>query len=180
MRVPSQVQQPRMPYGSYPQGDYTAYYTGPSAHIDYSYAYDAYRATSDPSLYASSPALSAAVAAAPSMYPGVGPHPHPIAEMHSQQPGVFYDFSGSSRALPSQYYYPPQPLVYHHPMDKKRGNQVSHSSVFVNAYEKADDMKSNPAYLILLRALSMLTSNRRHNLILRLTLRPWTFTLSIP
>lgn len=123
MRVPSQVQQPRMPYGSYPQGDYTAYYTGPSAHIDYSYAYDAYRATSDPSLYASSPALSAAVAAAPSMYPGVGPHPHPIAEMHSQQPGVFYDFSGSSRALPSQYYYPPQPLVYHHPMDKKRGNQ---------------------------------------------------------
>ena len=99
-------QPPRGPYGGYPQTDYTQYYTGPS------YSYDAYRATPDPSLYGSSPALTPA-AAAPNVYPGLGPrtlHPHAMTDIHAQQ---FYDFVGSPRTLGSQYYYPGQPLVYH-------------------------------------------------------------------
>ncbi|OSC99054.1 hypothetical protein PYCCODRAFT_882986 [Trametes coccinea BRFM310] len=62
MRGPQQP--PRGPYGGYAQTEYAAYYTGPS------YAYDAYRAAApDPSLYASSPALTPATAA-PNVYPG--------------------------------------------------------------------------------------------------------------
>ncbi|KAI0362218.1 hypothetical protein OH77DRAFT_1416440 [Trametes cingulata] len=65
-------QPPRGPYGGYAQTEYAAYYTGPS------YSYDAYRAAPDPSMYASSPALTPATAA-PNVYPGnstttLGPH----------------------------------------------------------------------------------------------------------
>lgn len=126
------VPQHRIAYGGYPQSDYTTYYTGPSARMDYPYHYDAYRATPDPSLYASSPALSTATAAT-SVYPSMGPHPQPMADMHAQQPGVFYDYSGSARAMGSQYYYPTQGMVFHpppshSPMDKKRDAQVSQYS----------------------------------------------------
>lgn len=113
IRVPPQLQQ-RAPYSGYPQTDYTAYYNGPSARIDYQYSYDAYRTTSDPSLYASSPALSAATTA-PSVYPGLGPHHHAVADIHNQQSGVFYDYPGSARAMGSQFFYPSQAMVYHQP-----------------------------------------------------------------
>ncbi len=100
-------QQPlRSPYGGYAQTEYAAYYTGPS------YAYDAYR--SDPSLYASSPALTPA-SAAPNVYPGLGPQTllHPsMADLQLQQ---FYDYAGSPRPLGSQYFYPTQAIVYHAP-----------------------------------------------------------------
>lgn len=100
-------QQPlRGPYGSYAQTEYAAYYTGPS------YAYDAYR--TDPSLYASSPALTPA-SAAPNVYPGLGPQTllHPsMADLQLQQ---FYDYAGSPRPLGSQYFYPTQAIVYHAP-----------------------------------------------------------------
>ncbi|KAI0950570.1 hypothetical protein AcV7_008993 [Taiwanofungus camphoratus] len=117
IRTPAQVQQPRAPYSGYHQTDYTSYYTGPSARVDYQYTYDAYRTTPDPSLYASSPALSAATAV-PNVYPGIGPqalHLHAVADIHGQQSGVFYDYNQPSRALGAQYYYPPQPIVYHPP-----------------------------------------------------------------
>lgn len=100
-------QQPlRGPYGGYAQTEYAAYYTGPS------YAYDAYR--TDPSLYASSPALTPA-SAAPNVYPGLGPQTllHPsMADLQLQQ---FYDYAGSPRPLGSQYFYPTQAIVYHAP-----------------------------------------------------------------
>ena len=101
-------QPPRGPYGGYPQTEYAAYYTGPS------YSYDAYRTTSDPALYGSSPAITPATAA-PSVYPGLGHqtlHPHAMTDLHAQQ---FYDYVGSPRTLGSQYYYPTQALVYHAP-----------------------------------------------------------------
>ncbi|RDX56662.1 ARM repeat-containing protein [Lentinus brumalis] len=105
LHVRGPQQAPRGPYGGYPQTEYAAYYSGPS------YSYDAYRTTQDPSMYASSPALTAATAA-PSVYHGLGHqalHPH---DLHAQQ---FYEYVGSPRTLGSQYYYPTQPLVYHAP-----------------------------------------------------------------
>lgn len=100
-------QPPRGPYGGYPQTEY-AYYSAPS------YSYDAYRTTSDPSLYGSSPALTPA-SAAPSVYHGLGHqalHPHAMTDLHAQQ---FYDYAGSPRTLGSQYYYPTQAPLYHAP-----------------------------------------------------------------
>ncbi|CAL1704429.1 unnamed protein product [Somion occarium] len=94
-------QQARPAYNSFPQPDYSAYYPSPS------YSYDAYRTTPDPTLYASSPALSAATPAA-GVYPGMGPQ----SDIHpGQQVSLLYDFSAMTRAH-SQYYYPPH-LMYH-------------------------------------------------------------------
>ncbi|OBZ75114.1 Pumilio 2 [Grifola frondosa] len=88
IRTPHHVQQPRAPYGGYQQADYAAYYNGSSGRLDYhQYTYDAYRATPDPSLYASSPALSASTTA-PNVYPSLAPqtlHPHAVTDLHSQQ-----------------------------------------------------------------------------------------------
>ncbi|KZT09430.1 uncharacterized protein LAESUDRAFT_633478, partial [Laetiporus sulphureus 93-53] len=118
LRSHPQVQQHRMAYGGYPQTDYQTYYNGTSAGLDCSDAYDAYHAASDPSLYAPSPALSAATPA-PNMYHAMGPPslmPHTAIDLHNPQSGVFYDYTGSSRTMGSQYYYPPQPVMYHpHP-----------------------------------------------------------------
>ncbi|CCM02367.1 uncharacterized protein FIBRA_04462 [Fibroporia radiculosa] len=131
IRAPPQPQQPRPPYSGYPQTDYTAFYNNSSGRVDYAYPYDAFRASSDPSLYAPSPALSAT--ATPSVYPGMPSqplHPHAVADIHGPQSGVYYDYSGSPRPMGSQYYYPTQPLVYHpppshSPMDKKRDLQYN-------------------------------------------------------
>ena len=57
IRGPPPMQQPRGPYNGYAQADYATYYSGQSSgresYVDYSYPYDAYRTTPDPSLYAS-------------------------------------------------------------------------------------------------------------------------------
>ncbi|KAH9842628.1 uncharacterized protein C8Q71DRAFT_212885 [Rhodofomes roseus] len=114
--------------------DYSAYYSGPSAPVDYQYSYDAYRPTSE-TLYAPSPALTAAPTA-PNVYPGLTPqslHPHAVPDIHNHQSGIFYDYAASPRPMGSQYYYPTQPMVYHAPpthsplLDKKRDIQVRYS-----------------------------------------------------
>jgi hypothetical protein len=112
IRAPLQVQA-RSPYSGYPQPEYAAaYYPGAPG----SFPYDAYRNGSDPSLYASSPAIGAANSPQ-AMYHGVGPqalHPHSVADLHNSQSAVFYDYSGSARQPGSQFYYPPhQALMYH-------------------------------------------------------------------
>jgi hypothetical protein len=135
--------QPRSPYNGYPQPEYApAYYSGAPA----SYAYDAYRNGSDPSIYASSPAMGAG-ASPQAMYPGVGPHPLSVTEIHGSQSGVFYDYNSSARQASSQFYYPAhQPMMYHAPpshspmltpaaapvSDKKRDLQVSLPYVSLN------------------------------------------------
>ncbi|KZT67728.1 hypothetical protein DAEQUDRAFT_378556 [Daedalea quercina L-15889] len=130
IRAPPQVQQPRAPYSGFPQTDYTTYYSGPSAPVDYQYSYDAYRPTTE-TLYAPSPALTAAPG--PSVYPGLTPqslHPHAVPDIHNHQSGIFYDYAGSPRPMGSQYYYPTQPMLYHAPpthspmLDKKRDIHV--------------------------------------------------------
>ncbi|KAI0054095.1 hypothetical protein FA95DRAFT_1480124 [Auriscalpium vulgare] len=129
IRVPSNMQQPRGPYNAYSPSDYAAYYQGPPSvrepYVDYSYPYDAYRATPDPAVYAAS-TVSAGTSPA-SLYPSAG---------------LYYDYSGPARPPGSQYFYPSQPMVYgppsHSPMmtpqlavhippslnDKKRELQV--------------------------------------------------------
>lgn len=70
------------------------------------------------------------------LYPGVGPQALYPPELHSPQSAVFYDYGAPPRPPASQFYYPPQPIVYagHSPMlspalpasitDKKRELQA--------------------------------------------------------
>ncbi|TFY82620.1 hypothetical protein EWM64_g1389 [Hericium alpestre] len=94
--------QPRGPYNGYAQTDYGTYYAGPPSrrdnYVDYTYPYDAYRGTPDPSLYPSS-----------SVSTGTSP-----ASVYPSQPGVFYDYAGPARPG-SQFYYPATPMIYPHP-----------------------------------------------------------------
>ena len=70
------------------------------------------------------------------LYPGIGPQTMYPPELHSPQSAVFYDYGAPPRPPASQFYYPPQPIVYagHSPMlspalpagiaDKKRELQT--------------------------------------------------------
>ncbi|KAJ3489071.1 hypothetical protein NLI96_g2381 [Meripilus lineatus] len=137
VRAMAPTQTSRAPFTGFPQPDFSAYYAGAS------YAYDAYRATSDGGLYAGSPAL--ATAAAPGIYPGMTAqplHPHAVADVHGQASGVFYEYPGSARPG-SQFFYPTQPIMFHTPPsmpsvpaahgtmvpDKKRDLQISAQNV---------------------------------------------------
>jgi hypothetical protein len=135
--------QGRSPYNGYPQPEYaTAYYAGGS------YPYDAYRNGSDPSVYASSPAMGPG-ASPQAMYPGPQ-NLHP--ELPSPHSGVFYDYNGSARQAGSPYFYPAQPMMYHaapSPMlnpatpsmnDKKRELQMGHQNMVYGA-----SMRSTPS-----------------------------------
>jgi hypothetical protein len=107
-----QVHQPRTGYHAYGQADYSAYYNNPPAresYVDYPYGYDAYRTSSDPTLYPSSVTLAASPS---SVYPGVSSltlHPN------AQQPGVFYDYHGAAHPPSSQFYYPAHQAVMYPP-----------------------------------------------------------------
>ncbi|KAA1471146.1 hypothetical protein DENSPDRAFT_758500, partial [Dentipellis sp. KUC8613] len=105
--------QPRGPYNAYPQTDYGTYYTGPPSrrdnYVDYSYPYDAYRATPDPTLYPSS-SVSASTSPA-NAYPSVSTR-RASPTQYADQPGVFYDYTGPARPPGSQFYYAAQPMVY--------------------------------------------------------------------
>lgn len=112
----------RTPYG-YPQTDYPNYYTNGhnrETYVDYSYAYDAYRGASDSSLYGVSTGMGGTSPA--NLYPTMTPqtvHANAVADMHRQQPGLFFDY-GAAQRHGSQYYYPThQPMMYapsHSPM----------------------------------------------------------------
>ncbi|THH33930.1 hypothetical protein EUX98_g248 [Antrodiella citrinella] len=142
------AQPPRAPYnGGFPQPDFTGYYSGHSR-VDFPF-YDAYRAATDPSLYAASPALSAATAA--STYSNIGPaglHPHMMADVHGQQSNMFFDPSASGRQG-SAYFYPTQPVMYHsYPAvtsmhtpttDKKMQNQLAAQNMMFG------NMRSTPS-----------------------------------
>ncbi|TCD71885.1 hypothetical protein EIP91_000017 [Steccherinum ochraceum] len=132
-------------FNGFPQPDFSGYYPGHSR-VDFPF-YDAYRAAADATMYAASPALSAATAA--STYTNMGPtglHPHMLADVHGQQSNVFYDYSGSGRQG-SAYFYPTQPVMYHShpgavpnmptPTDKKP-NQQNMNMIFGN-------MRSTPS-----------------------------------
>lgn len=134
IRAPHMIQahQARPSYGGYnPQGDYTAYYAGPSG-LDYSYSYDTYRSNSDASIYGS-PVPASATPPTANVYPGMAPSAmHPVHTDLRQGPGVFYDFSGSTRPPPSQYYYSTQPVMYaapHSPMQSTAIGQMPPASL---------------------------------------------------
>ncbi|KAL5533325.1 PUF3 [Sanghuangporus sanghuang] len=134
IRAPHMIQahQARPSYGGYnPQGDYTAYYAGPSG-LDYSYSYDTYRSNSDASIYGS-PVPASATPPTANVYPGMAPSAmHPVHADLRQAPGVFYDFSGSTRPPPSQYFYSTQPVLYaapHSPMQSTAIGQMPPASL---------------------------------------------------
>ncbi|KAG2037287.1 hypothetical protein BDR03DRAFT_864266 [Suillus americanus] len=110
VRPPPQMVQGRPPYGSYPQADYSSYYTNGATrdpYMDYGYGYST---PTDPSLYPSSAGMNNTPAA--SLYPGVSPQPLHHNAPTGQQSSVYYDYSASART-PSQYYYPAhQPIMY--------------------------------------------------------------------
>jgi len=105
VRAPLMVQG-RPLYGSYPQADYSSYYTNGATrdhYMDYGYGYNT---QTDPSLYPSSAGMNNT--STPSIYPGVS-HPNAPA---GQQSSMYYDYTASARS-PSQYYYPAhQPIMY--------------------------------------------------------------------
>jgi hypothetical protein len=110
VRAPPLMVQGRAPYGSYPQADYSSYYTNGATrdhYMDYGYAYST---QADPSLYPSSAGMNNTSTG--SLYPGVSPQAlHPNASA-GQQTNIYYDYSASARS-PSQYYYPAhQPIMY--------------------------------------------------------------------
>lgn len=110
VRPPPQMVQGRPPYGSYPQADYSSYYTNGTTrdpYMDYGYGYST---PTDPSLYPSSAGMNNTPAA--SLYPGVSPQPLHHNAPTGQQSSIYYDYSASART-PSQYYYPAhQPIMY--------------------------------------------------------------------
>jgi hypothetical protein len=110
VRPPPQMVQGRLPYGSYPQADYSSYYTNGATrdpYMDYGYGYST---PTDPSLYPSSAGMNNTSTA--SLYPGVSPQPLHHNASTGQQSSMYYDYSASART-PSQYYYPAhQPIMY--------------------------------------------------------------------
>lgn len=110
VRPPPQMVQGRPPYGSYPQADYSSYYTNGATrdpYMDYGYGYST---PTDHSLYPSSAGMNNTSAA--SLYPGVSPQPLHHNAPTGQQSSIYYDYSASART-PSQYYYPAhQPIMY--------------------------------------------------------------------
>jgi len=133
MHLPHTLQAPRTPYTNYPQADYSQYYNGPGRepYTEYQYGHDAYRGTSDPSLFSSPSGMSGT---SPNMYLNLSP-----AELHRPQPGIFFDYVAAARPPISQFYYPGhQAIIYpppsHSPMltpqliDKKWEFQVCLSS----------------------------------------------------
>lgn len=117
--LPVQPQPPRPGYGAYPQADYSAYYATAAPGrdqfaVEYSYGYDTYRNSSDPTaMYGSAPAPNPA-ASPGGLYPSISSHPHP--DMHRSPSGVFYEYNGAARATGSQFFYTPhQAMVYHPP-----------------------------------------------------------------
>lgn len=138
MRI-MQPQQTRPSFSNYsPQGDYTAYYAGPSG-MDYSYSYGS---STDASAYGS-PMMPSANPPTAGLYSGMAPQAvHTVSSDMRPAAGVFYDFS--SPRPTSQFYYSAQPLLHyaatpHSPMqstavspmppatlsDRKRELQVS-------------------------------------------------------
>lgn len=138
MRV-VQPQQSRPSFSNYsPQGDYTAYFAGPSG-LDYSYSYGS---STDASVYGS-PMIANATPSAAGMYSGMTPQAvHTVSSDIRPATGVYYEFS--SPRPTSQFFYSAQPMLHysatpHSPMqsttvpsmppatlgDKKRELQVS-------------------------------------------------------
>lgn len=104
------VQQPRAPYNAYGQADYSAYYSNPPTrepYIDYQYGYDAYRGSTDLSVYSQANGMNGASAS--SVYSGTPQHPN------AQQSGLFYDYNGGARPAGSQFYYPTHQAVLYPP-----------------------------------------------------------------
>lgn len=124
------VQPQRAPFPTFPQPDYSAYYSAPSR-VDYPYSFqDAYGPSE--TMYGS-PALSAA---SPSLYSGMpaAVQSHSAPNMRNNQSTAFYDYASTGQPL-SQFYYP-QPILYPPPQPgsapadgaghhKRRSMQVS-------------------------------------------------------
>jgi len=116
--------QGRSPYNAFPQPDLSNAYYPSKCHVNRTS-----RSVVDISV---SPDSSGSQA----LYPGVGPQAMYPPELHSPQSAVFYDYGAPPRPPASQFYYPPQPIVYagHSPMlspalpagitDKKRELQT--------------------------------------------------------
>ena len=116
--------QGRSPYNTFPQPDLSSAYYPSMRHV---------QLFRDRLL--NSPFL-ADNAGSPALYPGIGPQAMYPPELHSPQSAVFYDYGAPPRPPASQFYYPPQPMVYagHSPMlspalpagiaDKKRELQT--------------------------------------------------------
>ena len=117
--------QGRSPYNTFPQPDLSSPYYPSKCHRNYTFC--------DRLLI--SPFLTDS-GGSQALYPGVGPQAMYPPELHSPQSAVFYDYGAPPRPPASQFYYPPQPIVYagHSPMlspalpsgipDKKRELQT--------------------------------------------------------
>ncbi|PAV23257.1 ARM repeat-containing [Pyrrhoderma noxium] len=132
IRGPQMMQphQARASFGGYtPQGDYSAYYAGPSG-VDYAYGYSS---NSDATIYGS-PAPANATPQNGNVYGMTTSAVHPVhADM--RQAGMYYDFGGSARPPASQYFYQAQPMLHyaaaapHSPMQSTAISQMPPASL---------------------------------------------------
>lgn len=133
VRAPQMMpHQARPSFNGYnPQADYAAYYTGPSG-LDYSYNYDTYRSNTEPTVFGS-PAPANATPPAGSVYHGMATSAvHPVHAELRPATGMFYDYSGSTRAPTSQFFYSTQPMMYappHSPMQTTAISQMPPASL---------------------------------------------------
>jgi hypothetical protein len=132
-RGPPQISQSR-PYGVYPLTDFNPYFSVPSVGPDYSYAYDAYRGPSDPSMYTSPGIGNGSPGNIYSTMAPQGLHPQIMSDLRAQ-PSHFIDYGANVGPV---YFSPHQSVMYpqpnHSPMiapqipatlaDKKREMQV--------------------------------------------------------
>lgn len=132
IRGPQMMQphQARASFGGYtPQGDYSAYYAGPSG-VDYTYGYSS---NSDATIYGS-PAPANATPQNANVYGMTTSAVHPVhADM--RQAGMYYDFGGSARPPASQFFYQAQPMLHyaaaapHSPMQSTAISQMPPASL---------------------------------------------------
>lgn len=105
-------QQPANVYNSYGPSDYGAYYAAPPSGImEYQYQYDNYRrVASDPN--AAGASVTGPAPSPGTVYPGMSPHPD------ARQPSLYFDYAGTPRAPPAQFYYSTPAMLYpsHSPM----------------------------------------------------------------
>ncbi|KAJ7452369.1 hypothetical protein B0H11DRAFT_1742114 [Mycena galericulata] len=129
MPIPAQVSNSQMRalppqrsvYNTYPTTEYGFYPPARDSFVDYPYV--GY-GNPDLSLYASS-----GVPMSPVLYPSGPQNLHPTnMDIRQQQPAVYFDYNSATRP-PSNFYFPPQPMMYPPPHSPLLSSQLPTSPV---------------------------------------------------
>ncbi|KAJ7155944.1 hypothetical protein C8R43DRAFT_884246, partial [Mycena crocata] len=135
MRGASSLPQQRSVYNAYPTSEYSYYPPGRDSFADYPYV--GY-ASPDPGVYGSS-----GVPMSPGLYPAPTLHPNTV-DLRQQQPTVYFDYNTATRP-PSQFFFPPQAMMYPPPHSPMLSPQLPVPSSPVTLLEKKHEMQVGPS-----------------------------------